>query len=313
MSLLASRLLTGFAVAACLILPAAALAQAGKQVLKSESTLELDFGKDDKSGQFGVSAVRAVERRLLSFKYMSVGDYDARHTFIVLEAEIRREEELGAKGIDGTVKIAAWQYGPQAQRKKIYTIETPGSEMHVDDLFVVTEEYSDNGSGDWRRNFFKYTGEFAYEGYGRTPQAYFTTKESPDKRIFRSAGFTPWTDDMPKVAGIDGGIIGLLTYMDYNSVLSRMLLVHKDREGARLLASMPDESHRFAFVDLDRRADPDGSPMTTPFWGQKLRLRFRSSNLDLYFPVKEDDFDVDNSLQGLPPGFSLVPYTPAKK
>ena len=311
MSLLASRALAPLAVAACLVLPAAtALAQTGKQVLKSESTLELDFGQDGKSGPFGVSAVRAVERRLLSFPYMSI-TYD-RHTFVVLEVEIRREQELGAKGIDGTVKVTAWQYGPEARRKKIYAIETPGMDMHVDDLFVVTEEYSDSGGGDWRRNFFKDTGELAFEGYGKAPQAYFTTKEKPDDRIFRSAGFTPWTDDMPKVAGIDGGIIGLLTYMDYQQVLSRMLLVHKDPAAARSLAHIVDESHQFAFVDQDRRTDPRGDPMTTPFYGQKLRLRFRSSNLDLYFPLKEDDFDADNPLQTLPPGFSLIPYTPSK-
>ncbi|WP_300295502.1 hypothetical protein [Ferrovibrio sp.] len=308
---IAHRMLARFTIVACLGLFAiAALAQANKQTFKVESTLELDFGKDDESGQFGVSGVRAVERRLLSFPYMHV-TYD-RDAFIVLEVEIRREEKRGDKGVEGTVRVVAWQYGPEAQRRKIYTIEKPGMDMYVDDLFVVTESYSDSGSSNWRRNFFKYTGGFAYEGYGQTPQAYFTTEENPDKKIFRSAGFTPWTYDMPKVAGIDGGIIGLLTYMDDRQVFSRMLLVHKDPKAAWLLSHITDEKHQFAFVDRYRRAEPQGDPMTTPFWGQKLRLRFHSSNLDLYFPVKEDGFDTEDTLQSLPPGFSLVPYVPAK-
>lgn len=303
------------AVTVGLVLPAATgLAQTKATVLKTESILELDFGPDKTGEPYGVREIKSVERRLLVIPGAKVADtVGARQAVMVLEAEIRREEELDAKGIDGTVTITAWQYGPEPARKKLYTIGIPGMGMHVDWPFVVTEEFSDNGGGPWRHFFYLHDGSPAFEGYRAAPRAIFAgIGGKPDERIFRIAGFTPWHDEMPRRDDISGGIIGLLTYMDHSHVLARALLVHQDREAGRMLASMPEENHKLDFVDLGRRTDPDGERMQTPIWGQTLRLRFRSSNFDLFIPVKENDFLIDDPSQGLPPGFKLIPYALAK-
>ena len=291
----------------------AGLAQSNSTArLSVESTLEFDFAQDDKDGPFGVHAVTEVERRLLAVPWRSLTRVSWRMQYLVLEVEIRRREEIGSVGVEGTVKATAWQYGPEAERKKLYTIETPGRNLYVDPPFVVTEEFTGYGSTDWRRFFFLHDGAAAFEGYGAPPRAVFTgTNEAPDGRSHRIAGFTQW-DDKP-VKGVDGGVVGLLTYMDSERVLARALLVYQDRKTAFGLTYVADERHSLDFVDLrDHVASPD-LPLETPVWGQKLRLRFEGSNFDLYIPVKENGFAIDEPLQGLPPGFRLVPYTPEQR
>ena len=72
----------------------AGLAQSNSTArLSVESTLELDFGQDDRDGPFGVHAVTEVERRLLAVPWRSLTRVSWRMQYLVLEVEIRRREE----------------------------------------------------------------------------------------------------------------------------------------------------------------------------------------------------------------------------
>lgn len=314
-SVLLAAGLAALVLAAGILGAGACLAQSGRPLhLSVESTLDLDFGQDDKDGPFGVHEVVEVERRLLALPGRPLTPITWRMDYLVLEVEIRRQEEIGSKGVIGTVKATAWRYGPAAERKKLYTVETPGRNLYVKDNFLVTEDFSDAGPTDWRRFFFLWSGAPAFEGFGNPPEALFTgSRAEPDHISHRFAGFTPWTDDMPPVEGIDGGIVGLLTYMDSSRVLARALLVLQDRAVGNGLAYMTDEHHELDFVSQYKRMAAAGDPMETPAWKQMLRLRFKGSNFDLYIPVKEDGFVIDEPLQGLPPGFRLIPYTPEQQ
>jgi hypothetical protein len=311
----ASRVVARFIIATCLILPATAVVAqtGGTTTLTVESTLELNFGQDKEGGPYGVHGMKSVERRLLVIPGAKVVNADgARQAVMVLEAEIRREEELDAKGVDGTVKVTAWQYGPEATRKKLYSFEAPGMDLVIHDSFIITEDFADVDAGSWLRYFFANSGEFAFQTFGRAPQAQFIgTSERPTGKVVRYASFDPGMSGQ-KWPDVDGGVVGLLTYADGKRVLARSLLVHQDRDVARILSNIADESHRLDFVDHNRRVSSDGRPMETMVSDQKLRLRFRGSNIDIYIPLKEDGFDSEAPLQSLPPGFRLVPYMPAK-
>lgn len=255
-----------------------------------ESTLDITFDS--------VEEVREVERRVFLSPLIDTPRY-------VLETELRRTYWPDEKGVDGNVQVKAWTYHPSSKRREdVYSFEAPGIDMTYNDKFLILKQDSD---ALVERYYFIHTGQYAFEAVYGAASAALRLSDDDWNYKFYFAGFSPWSDEIPPSASIDGGIVGLLAITGRNQVLSKALLVTRDRAYGENIARVVDEHHKLDFVRSDTRrvSSEADEPRHNTYQNTLLRLRFWGSNFDLFFPLKPDGFDYER-LQ-LPDGFRLIP------
>lgn len=224
---------------------------------------------------------------------------------LVLGLKSVTTEVMGEKGIEGEVQAVAWALDAAPDAKPVFEIAAKGRDIRIDEDGLIAIDLDDCCSFE-RAYYSPMTGEQVFQA--SAPPAW--VEIGKEFRTHRAGVFRAATDDLLAGAKLSPKAVGIVTYAAADRVIRQIVIEADDEQRARALRSLADEQFALAWIDaatgLPLPIDVAARAGTRP----ALRLLFVQANVDLRFPLVDDDLHADAVSGGSGLSFKALPAMP---
>ena len=210
-------------------------------------------------------------------------------------------------GVDGKVRLDAFDAAAGPASKPIYTIESAGSDGKILDtcLFQLNRGLEEV---DWWALHDLQTGRLLFESM--TEPLTFHILDAEMFNYADVAGLYVPPDDEKQPALAAPEVVGLLSLSQENKLQSQLLITASDPELARRLRNYSDERRYLNIVDAGTGAvlGPETAERKLTERPLALEVHWAEEKLRLRIPITPQGLVAEQA--SLPPGLKLAPWQP---